>query len=112
MLVCCNTALLYMYLHLTPSSSSSSQPTEEQTPAAIQPTVIQADHGGDSLLIGDLLSLDIGSEPAAPVDLGEHNWLLAVTRWSEIRTMHVLTTYSFEKCATPNFMEYNCVVVV
>ncbi|XP_064392517.1 AP-1 complex subunit beta-1-like [Halichondria panicea] len=49
---------------------SSSQSTEEQAPAAIQPTVIQADQGGDNLLIGDLLSLDIGSNPAAPVDLG------------------------------------------
>ncbi len=65
-------------MYLTLSSSSSSQSTEEQAPAAIQPTVIQADQGGDNLLIGDLLSLDIGSNPAAPVDLGEYLLLALV----------------------------------
>ena len=51
---------------------SSAEPTEEQAPVAVQPTVIQANQGGDDLLIGDLLSLDIGAEPvtnAASVDL-------------------------------------------
>lgn len=35
-----------------------------------QPTVIQAEQGGDDLLIGDLLSLDIPTGPSAPIGGG------------------------------------------
>ncbi len=68
---CYNLSYPLWHIH----TSSSAQPTEEQVPAAIQPTVIQANQGGDSLLIGDLLSLDIGSGPTPSstpaVDLGK-----------------------------------------
>lgn len=54
---------------------SSAEATEETPPEAVQvpqPTVIQANQGGDDLLIGDLLSLDLPTGPSynAPAGAG------------------------------------------
>lgn len=46
------------------SAESTEEPPLEQPQPAQQPTVIQAEQGGDDLLIGDLLSMDIPTGPA------------------------------------------------
>ena len=60
---------------LVPPTSSAAEATEETPPEAVQvpqPTVIQANQGGDDLLIGDLLSLDLPTGPSynAPAGAG------------------------------------------
>ena len=58
---------VHLLSFLSPRSAAESTEDAQPEQPVQQPTVIQANQGGEDLLIGDLLSLDIPTGPSAPV---------------------------------------------